>query len=87
MAKITVEYFTLTDFNSSVASTVVRLSSENKLSISFLKDKFLLKTVEEIEDGIAVGIPFDASTGYSDASFANVKSLKITGEPKGIFLC
>ena len=61
MAKITVQYFTLNDFNSSVDSTVVRLSPENKLPIFFLKDKFQLKTVEEIDDGIAVGLGFDAN--------------------------
>ncbi len=83
MAKMAVEYFTLTDFNSSVASTVVRLSPGNKLPISFLTDKFNLRTVKEIVDGVAVGIPSDAN-GVSFNEYTPNSTIQITGEPKGI---
>ena len=83
MAKITVEYFTLTDFNSSLASTVVRLSPENKLPVSALKDEFQLTTVKEIDGADAVLIGFDAN-GVSLNPYTPNSTIKITGEPKGI---
>ncbi len=83
MTKITVQYFKLNDFNSSVGSTVVRLSPENKLPVSFLEKKFQLTTVEEIEDGVAVGIGFDEH-GLSFDEYTPNSTIHITGEPKGI---
>ena len=83
MAKITVEYFTLTDFNSSVASAVVRLLNGNKLPIFFLKDEFNLRAVKEIVDGVAVGIGFDAN-GDSRDEYTPNSTIQITGEPKCI---
>jgi hypothetical protein len=82
MAKITVQYFTLNDFSSPSATTVVRLSPENKLPISFLKEEFNLRTVKEIEDGVAVGIGFDEH-GVSLNEYTANSTIHITGEPKG----
>jgi hypothetical protein len=85
MTKITVEYFQNipTDFSSPSASAVVRLSPNNKWPISFLEKKFQLTTVEEIEDGVAVGIGFDEH-GDSRNEYTPNSTIHITGEPKGI---
>ena len=65
----------------------MRLTADGKLSVFSLKDKFNLRTVEELVtvNGIetCVLIPFDEH-GDSRHSFANVPSLKITGESKGM---
>ena len=87
MTKITVQYFKNipNDFSSPFATTVVRLSPENKLSVSALKDKFQLTTVEEIEDGVAVLIGFDEH-GVSLNEYTPNSTIQITGEPKGAIL-
>ncbi len=85
MAKISVEYFALDDFNTVVGSTILRLTPDNKLPVFALKNKFNLLTVEEIEDGVAVGIGFDKH-GDSHNPFVPNSMVKITGEPKGIML-
>ena len=56
---------------------------ENKLSVSALKDKFQLTTVEDIEDGVAVLIGFDEH-GDSRNEYTPNSTIHITGEPKGI---
>ena len=80
---ITVQYFTLDDFGTPVASTFVELSADNKLSVSALEKEFNLRTVKKIVDGVPVLIGFDEH-GRSDNPFVPNSRVKITGEPKGI---
>jgi hypothetical protein len=82
MAFITVQYFARDDLNTLVGSTILRLTPDNKLSVSFLEKEFKLRTVKEIENGVIIGIVRD-ERGVSLNSFVPNTTVKITGEPEG----
>ena len=77
------------DFSKEIGAVDVELTADGKLSVGFLKDEFNLKSVKKIVtvNGIekCVGIQFDKH-GVSLNSFANIQSLKITGEIKGMIV-
>lgn len=83
MPTINVQYCALNDLNTPVRSAVVELSPDNKLPVFYLKDRFKLTSVDEIVDGIPVGIGFDEH-GASFKTYTPNSTIQITGEPKGI---